>query len=161
MSLIGSTILILNGSMIVFMTASPAIDLATPDGILGIIPHKKCAEASSWPVPWSGPPAPIIANGRTSGSSCGGMESASIEELRHRSTAEPEWFWDAVVADIPVDFFHPYDRVLDTTRGLPWARWFVGGTLNLAHNASTATPAPTATIRRRCSGRGRTAAHAA
>ncbi len=58
---------------------------------------------------------------------------ASLEDLRQRSTAEPEWFWGAVVADIPVDFFHPYDRVLDTTRGLPWARWFVGGTLNLAH----------------------------
>ena len=24
-------------------------------------------------------------------------------------------------------------RVLDTTRGLPWTRWFVGGTINLAH----------------------------
>ncbi len=58
---------------------------------------------------------------------------ASLEELRQRSAAEPEWFWDAVVADIPVELIHPYDRVLDTTRGLPWARWFVGGTLNLAH----------------------------
>jgi acetyl-CoA synthetase len=58
----------------------------------------------------------------------------SLDELQRRSTAEREWFWDAVAADIPVDFFRPYDTVLDTTRGLPWTRWFTGGTLNLAHN---------------------------
>jgi acetyl-CoA synthetase len=62
-----------------------------------------------------------------------GQGIGSLEELRHRAAAEPEWFWDAVVADIPIEFFHAYDRVLDTTRGVPWTRWFVGGTLNLAH----------------------------
>src|SRR5262249_36883845 len=39
-----------------------------------------------------------------------------------------------IVADIPVEFFRPYAHTLETSRGLPWARWFVGGTLNLAHN---------------------------
>jgi acetyl-CoA synthetase len=59
---------------------------------------------------------------------------ASLEELQRRATAEPEWFWDAVAADLPVEFFRPYDTVLDTTRGIPWTRWYTGGTLNLAHN---------------------------
>jgi acetyl-CoA synthetase len=59
---------------------------------------------------------------------------ASIEELLHRAASEPEWFWDAVAADIPVTFFQPYDAVLDTTPGLAWSRWFTGGKLNLAYN---------------------------
>ncbi|HJV04762.1 MAG TPA: AMP-binding protein, partial [Actinomycetota bacterium] len=44
-----------------------------------------------------------------------------------------EWFWDAVVKDLGIEFFQPYDRVLDTSDGIPWARWFVGGKINLAH----------------------------
>jgi acetyl-CoA synthetase len=59
---------------------------------------------------------------------------ASLEELQHRSIAEPEWFWDAIARDIPIDFFHPCDQVLDSSRGIPWTRWFVGGRLNLTYN---------------------------
>src|SRR5919109_1973459 len=57
----------------------------------------------------------------------------SYEELVARSQEDIEWFWDAVVQDLGIEFFRPYDRVLDTSRGVPWATWFVGGTLNLAH----------------------------
>lgn len=55
-----------------------------------------------------------------------------LAELRARSVAEPEWFWDAVVADLGIPFTTPYQGVLDTSDGAPWARWFVGGRLNLA-----------------------------
>jgi acetyl-CoA synthetase len=55
-------------------------------------------------------------------------------ELVRRSTADVSWFWDAVVADLPVEFFRLYDTVLDTSRGIPWSRWYIGGTINLAHN---------------------------
>src|SRR5919109_855125 len=57
----------------------------------------------------------------------------SYEELVARSQEDIEWFWDAVVQDLGIEFFRPYDRVLDTSRGVPWATWFMGGTLNLAH----------------------------
>ncbi|HLG01305.1 MAG TPA: AMP-binding protein, partial [Acidimicrobiia bacterium] len=33
-----------------------------------------------------------------------------------------------------LDWFTPYDKVLDTSEGIEWSRWFVGGRLNLAHN---------------------------
>src|SRR4051794_3585707 len=56
------------------------------------------------------------------------------EDLLRRSIDDPAWFWDAVVRALPIDFFTPYQQVVDTSRGLPWARWFVGGTINLAHN---------------------------
>ncbi|MGH8984220.1 MAG: AMP-binding protein [Acidimicrobiia bacterium] len=57
---------------------------------------------------------------------------AGFDELVHRSIAEPEWFWDAVVRFLGVDFAVPYDRVLDSSDGVEWTKWFVGGRLNLA-----------------------------
>jgi acetyl-CoA synthetase len=59
---------------------------------------------------------------------------SSYEELIKRSTDDVEWFWDAVVKDLKIEFFEPYERVLDTSQGIPWAKWFVGGKLNLAYN---------------------------
>jgi acetyl-CoA synthetase len=55
------------------------------------------------------------------------------DELLALSTAQPEVFWDAVVRDLGIPFEAPYERVLDVSRGPAWARWFVGGKLNLAH----------------------------
>jgi acetyl-CoA synthetase len=62
------------------------------------------------------------------------QDIASYEELVRRSQEEPEWFWDAVVQDLGIEFFKPYEQVMDTSKGIPWTTWFVGGTTNLAHN---------------------------
>jgi acetyl-CoA synthetase len=58
----------------------------------------------------------------------------SYTELVNRSRSEVEWFWDAVVTDLGIEFYEPYTRVLDASDGIPWARWFTGGSINLAHN---------------------------
>ncbi len=58
----------------------------------------------------------------------------SYEELLHRSTNDIEWFWRAVLDDLDIEFFEPYQQILDTSRGIPWARWCVGGRLNIVHN---------------------------
>jgi acetyl-CoA synthetase len=58
----------------------------------------------------------------------------SIDELRRRSVEDMSWFWDAVVQDIPIEFSQPYERVLDLSDGVPWAKWFVGGHVNLTYN---------------------------
>jgi acetyl-CoA synthetase len=55
-------------------------------------------------------------------------------ELLRRSQAEPEWFWPAVVEDLGLEFFEPWERVVDLSRGPEWATWFVGGKLNIAWN---------------------------
>jgi acetyl-CoA synthetase len=55
-------------------------------------------------------------------------------ELLARSRREPEWFWDAVVADLGIRFQRPYVRVCDLSDGAPWARWFTGGAINLTDN---------------------------
>jgi acetyl-CoA synthetase len=57
----------------------------------------------------------------------------TYEELVAQSQDNVEWFWDAVVKDLGIEFFRPYERVLDTSDGIPWATWFLGGTINLAH----------------------------
>ncbi len=58
----------------------------------------------------------------------------SIDELRRRSVQDIEWFWDAVVKDLPIDFTTPYERVMDLSGGIQWGKWFVGGHVNLTYN---------------------------
>ena len=58
----------------------------------------------------------------------------SYEELIDRSTTDIEWFWDAVMKDLDIEWYKPYEKVLDTSKGIQWARWFIGGKLNIVHN---------------------------
>ncbi|MGE5619529.1 MAG: AMP-binding protein, partial [Sphingomonadaceae bacterium] len=60
---------------------------------------------------------------------------SGYEALLARAVRDPEWFWDAVVRDLDVRFYSPYRQVLDLSQGMPWARWFVGGSFNYVHNA--------------------------
>jgi acetyl-CoA synthetase len=53
-------------------------------------------------------------------------------ELLRRSQEEADWFWPLVVEDLGLEFASPWDAVLDDSRGPEWARWFVGGRLNIA-----------------------------
>jgi acetyl-CoA synthetase len=57
---------------------------------------------------------------------------ADYHELHAVSVDDPERFWPAVVEDLGLEFAEPWERVLDTSRGIEWARWFVGGRLNVA-----------------------------
>ena len=59
---------------------------------------------------------------------------ASLDELLSRSVADPEWYWDAVSKDLGFRWMKPYTRVLDTSRGIAWPRWFEGGLMNLSDN---------------------------
>ncbi len=45
-----------------------------------------------------------------------------------------EEFWDRMVQEAEIDWFRGYDRVLDTSRGVEWSEWFLGGKLNIAWN---------------------------
>ena len=55
-------------------------------------------------------------------------------ELVRRSQEDPGWFWPAAIEDMDLDFFRPWDEVVDLSRGPEWATWFVGGTVNVAWN---------------------------
>jgi acetyl-CoA synthetase len=54
--------------------------------------------------------------------------------LLRRSTREPEWFWQAVLDELDIEFYEPFTQLIDTSRGIPWTRWCVDGRLNIAHN---------------------------
>src|SRR5581483_7076567 len=56
---------------------------------------------------------------------------ASYRELVERSGQDYEWFWDAAVHDLGIHFYKPYDRVVDVSDGVEWARWWVGGRMNI------------------------------
>ncbi len=56
------------------------------------------------------------------------------ESFLRFSREEPERFWDEMMREMGVEWFTPYERVLDASRGPEWAQWFVGGRLNIAHN---------------------------
>lgn len=59
---------------------------------------------------------------------------ATYQELLRRSAEDIEWFWDAVVRDLEISWYRPYERVLDVSRGIPWAKWFRGGLMNAAND---------------------------
>jgi acetyl-CoA synthetase len=56
----------------------------------------------------------------------------TIEELSRRAVADPDWYWAAVVEFLGLPFDRPWRAVRDTSRGLPWTTWFVGGVFNLS-----------------------------
>jgi acetyl-CoA synthetase len=59
---------------------------------------------------------------------------ASLAELMRRSTRDLEWFWNAVMEELDIQFNEPYSKILDTTAGIAWARWCVGAKMNIVQN---------------------------
>src|SRR5262245_18233085 len=57
---------------------------------------------------------------------------SDFAELRRFSVDAPGRFWAAVVGDLGLEFSAPWERVLDDSAGIEWAKWFVGGRLNVA-----------------------------
>ncbi len=60
----------------------------------------------------------------------------SLAELQRRARDDPGWYWEAVERHLDVRWARRYDRVLDLSRGVPWASWFPGGLLNFAENCT-------------------------
>ncbi len=56
------------------------------------------------------------------------------QELIARSQRDVAWFWDAALSHLGVEWSTAYDAVYDDSAGMPWTRWFPGGTLNVTHN---------------------------
>jgi acetyl-CoA synthetase len=65
------------------------------------------------------------------------MRNVGVETyaaLVARADADPAWFWEAILAFFDLRFYRPYDRIMDSSRGLPWTRWCIGGTTNIVLN---------------------------
>ncbi len=66
------------------------------------------------------------------------MDEHGFEDYRdlvQKSVEDIEWFWSEAAKELEVEWFHPYSRVLDTSKGIQWASWFINGRMNVAHNA--------------------------
>ncbi|HVP58076.1 MAG TPA: acetate--CoA ligase [bacterium] len=61
------------------------------------------------------------------------METHKIKDLDEllKRSQDQNWYWGEVAKDL--DWFKPWDKVLDWN--LPFAKWFVGGKINIAANA--------------------------
>ncbi|MDI7268432.1 MAG: AMP-binding protein [Myxococcota bacterium] len=61
----------------------------------------------------------------------------TFEELHRWSVEDIGRFWDACLEDRGVEWFRKYDKTYDTgdSKSFEWTRWFVGGKINIAHNA--------------------------
>jgi acetyl-CoA synthetase len=59
---------------------------------------------------------------------------ADYAELVRRSAEEPEWFWPLAIEDLGLEFTEPWEQVIDLSRGVEWATWFVGSKVSIPWN---------------------------
>jgi acetyl-CoA synthetase len=62
------------------------------------------------------------------------------------SVEDQQGFWRAVERDLGLIWRTPYERVLDSTRGIPWTTWWLGGRMNYVESVLRHDPARTALI---------------
>lgn len=58
----------------------------------------------------------------------------TLDDLAPRSLDAVAAFWDAVFADLDIQFYEPYTKVADFSAGIERPRWCVDGVMNIAHN---------------------------
>lgn len=60
---------------------------------------------------------------------------SGYHELVKKANGDISWYWDAVVQDAGLEWFQKYDSVYDSSAGVPWTKWFLGGKCNIIANA--------------------------
>ena len=61
-------------------------------------------------------------------------DAADMAELHEKNAADPAWFWDAAIRFLDVQFYEPYDQMLDLSKGIQHPAWCLGGKTNLVLN---------------------------
>ncbi len=56
---------------------------------------------------------------------------ADYASLIERSTSDIQWFWNACLKDLGIQWQKPYEKLLDQSQGFAWTKWFVGGEANI------------------------------
>ena len=59
---------------------------------------------------------------------------SEYRELVKKSTDDIEWWWRKAEETLAVEWFEPYEKVYDTSKGIEWTDWFVNGKINVVHN---------------------------
>ena len=58
----------------------------------------------------------------------------NFADLRLRAIDDLEWFWNAVSCYLGIRWSKPYSRVMDSSGGIQWTKWFIDGEINIAQN---------------------------
>ena len=61
-------------------------------------------------------------------------EIKDFDQLMQRSTSDVEWFTDAVLKFLDIQFYEPYIKAVDLTDGIQFPKWCVDGKMNTVHN---------------------------
>ncbi len=59
---------------------------------------------------------------------------ASYDDLFRKSIEDIQWFWDATLADLNIEFYKPYKKIVDFENGTAFPNWCVDGKMNIIHN---------------------------
>ncbi len=56
---------------------------------------------------------------------------STLQELSHMANQNLEWFWQEIDKEIGIIWDKPYTKILDTSKGIQWPKWFVDGKTNI------------------------------
>ncbi|WP_066174833.1 AMP-binding protein [Bacillus marinisedimentorum] len=60
---------------------------------------------------------------------------SDYDEFLKKSMEDVEWFWTEAEKALGIQWFQSYRQTLETPKGMKWPEWYVGGKLNVTHNA--------------------------
>ncbi|WP_082234077.1 AMP-binding protein [Halobacillus massiliensis] len=59
----------------------------------------------------------------------------NYDEFHNKSIEDIEWLWDEACSVLGIEWYKPYEQVIDLSRGPLYPKWFSGAEINVAHNA--------------------------
>lgn len=60
---------------------------------------------------------------------------SDYESFHKASVSDVGWFWQEAERVLGIEWQTPYERPVDMSKGIKWPEWYVGGKLNVVHNA--------------------------
>lgn len=61
-------------------------------------------------------------------------EIKDFDDLMQKSTSDVDWFTDAVLKFLDIQFYEPYTKAVDLAEGIQFPEWCVNGKMNIVHN---------------------------
>lgn len=59
---------------------------------------------------------------------------SDVKDLIKKSSDDTEWFWQSALDYVGFDWYKPYDKLMDMSKGFAWTKWFIGGETNIIAN---------------------------
>lgn len=57
------------------------------------------------------------------------------DSFHAKTVTDISWFWDEAIKELGIEWYRSYDETLDLSKGIPYPNWFLGGEMNVVHNA--------------------------